>query len=84
MVNFYIKVFGNNYKTIITNNMENHHLSRRAGNTKSENSDVIDDLIREIEELEDKNSDLENTIKELEDKITELEDVILDFEDSNN
>lgn len=56
--------------------MENHHLSRRADNVKSETSDVIDDLIREVEELEEKNSSLTNDVEKLENRIQELEEII--------
>ena len=68
--------------------MENNHLSRRVDSAKSENSDVIDDLIREIEELEEKNYSLENKIETLESKIEELESIVSeqqnDIEGFNN
>ena len=50
--------------------MKNKHLFRKATNNNI--SDIIDELIAEIEELEDINNNLESEIEELKDQIDDL------------
>ena len=56
--------------------MENSHLSRRADSAKSSVEDVINDLIVEVEELEEKKTSLESKIEELESVISDKDEEI--------
>lgn len=60
--------------------MENNYLERRADALKSETSDVISDLINEIEELELAKNNLEVQISKLEDDLIEKENEISSLE----
>lgn len=64
--------------------MENNHLSRRVDNIKSENSDVLDGLVAEIEELEEAKQSLETRVEELENRVIELEYTISEQNDIIN
>lgn len=60
--------------------MRNSHLSRRIDSLKSNHESVIDDLVKEIEEIEE----LEEEVDKLSDRIKELVDTIDDLKEKSN
>jgi chaperonin cofactor prefoldin len=56
--------------------MKNNHLSRKADSVKSEASDVIDELIGEIEELESANDVLQDRVNDLESENEKLREEV--------